>query len=59
MHTVEYYQLPKSERWRWKWLLRKKVLARGEGAYEKRSHAKRAFKGFFNGIKNYPRGYFG
>lgn len=50
MHSVEFYQLPKTRQWRWKFLYNKKVLARGEGHYATKSHAKRAFKGFVNGI---------
>lgn len=50
MHKVEYYQLPKSGRWRWKLLYNDQVLARGEGSYSKRSHAKRAFRGVWKSL---------
>ncbi len=65
MHKVEYYQLPDKKRkfpnhrrWRWKLLWNKTVLARGEGHYATRSHARRAFKDLHRGVRNYPKGYF-
>lgn len=51
MYNVEYYQLPKSKRWRWKLLFGKKVLARGENHYAVRSKAKRAFESVRDGIR--------
>ncbi len=54
MYSVEYYQLPKSKRWRWKLLFGKKVLARGENSYPSRSKAKRSFESVRNGLRLYP-----
>ncbi len=51
MYSVEYYQLPKNKRWRWRLLFNKKVLARGENCYPSRSKAARSFRGIRDGIR--------
>ncbi len=51
MHKVEYYQLPKSGKWRWKLSHNGRVIARGENCYTKRSGAIKAFTGVRNAMR--------
>jgi len=50
MHKVEFYQLLKSGRWRWKLSFNGRVLARGDNHYAKKSGARKAFLGIRTAI---------
>jgi len=50
MFKVEYYQVPKSKRWRWKWMYNHRVLARSETHYRDKFSAQQGFVNFAKGI---------
>jgi uncharacterized protein YegP (UPF0339 family) len=55
MYTLMLYQLPKSERWRWKLVTPNgRVIARADYHYQSMSRAERSFKGMLKGLINNP-----
>jgi len=55
MYVLMLYQLPKSERWRWKLMSPNgRIIARADYHYESINTAERSFKSMFNGLKKNP-----
>lgn len=46
MYNLILYQLPKSERWRWKFSFNNRILARAEYHYASRAAAHKSFARF-------------
>jgi len=46
MYYLEFYQMPKSKRWRWKVSYNKSILARSDYHYSSKAAANKSFVAF-------------